>query len=58
MTHDLLKVTSHRTGAVRLYVDGKRVSREVFDSYRSIGTFFTESTDKVRRYLAVGVRRW
>lgn len=57
MTHDLLKVINLHTNRARLYVDGKRVSQATFDTYRSIGCFFTESTNTLRRFFAVGVKR-
>jgi hypothetical protein len=57
VTHEITKVTNLRTGRERFYVEGKRVSRERFDCYRSIGVFFTESTSTVRRHHAVAVLR-
>jgi hypothetical protein len=57
MTHTLTVTTNLQTGRKHRFVDGKRVSQERFDEYRSIGCFFTESTDHVRRFHAVGVRK-
>lgn len=56
--HDLTKVTNLRTGAVRLYVDGKRVSQSAFDEYRAIGCFFSENNGRVRRFHAAGRHKW
>jgi hypothetical protein len=58
VTYTISKVVNLQTGRERLYVDGKRVSRVTFDSYRSIGCFFTAHTMSVRRFHAVAVKRY
>lgn len=49
--------TNLRTGKRRVYIDGMRVTESLFNEYRSIGCFFTEHTERVRRHHAVGVKR-
>lgn len=58
MTVSMTVTTNLRTSRRRVYIDGVRVSESRFNEYRSIGCFFSESNDRVRRTHAVGVKKW